>query len=774
MKLLVIFFSFFLVSQILLGQELYHRVKILASPRAPIVRDLSLDHIIPEKDGFIVEISENEVQKLQKYQIPHQILIYDLEKFYQEQIYSNYQEKTMAVGCKEAPMITDPVNFVYGSMGGYYTYEEALAQLDSMRAKFPQWISAKTVVSNEFTHENRPIYFVRISDNPDLEENEPEMLYTALHHSREAASLTQLIYYMWYLLENSQNPDIQYVLQNTELYFIPIVNPDGYVYNQNTNPTGGGMWRKNRRPMQNNTFGVDLNRNYGYFWGYDNTGSSPDSTTDTYRGPAPFSEPETRVIRDFCIQHDFKITLNYHTYSNLLVYPWGYIPQFNTPDSTIYRNYAKFLTQYNGYIYGTGDETVGYITNGDSDDWMYGEQTQKNKIISMTPEVGNQNDGFWPSQARILPLARENLFPNLMAAKFLLKFAIAENLSPKFVDNSTYHFKYLFKRLGFEDGGNYTVQIQPISANIQSVGNPNIYNQPLFGYEKLDSIEIQLNTNIQPGELIQFAVVITNGSLVYSDTVSQYFYGGTIIFASDCNSLTGWTSTSWGVQNGTLTESTNGNYPNNSTRALTSTYFDAFNADVLLIKFKARWDIEKNYDYLVVQISDSGSNVWQNLCGIYTQVGTSNQIQGEPIYHGTQSQWIEENIIVPTSIFSTNPNKVRLRFRFQSDGGVTGDGFRLEDIEVRKITTPVTYLTHSAQTVLMVYPNPFQQAIHYQNIPENSELLIFNSQGQKIQSFSINHSRGFVETDDLSPGLYFLQIVNNHYILHSQKLIKSE
>ena len=768
----IFFIIFLIIGNFFYGQELYQRVKIYSTPYAPIVRDLSIDHIVPTKDGFIVEILESEVQILKANQIPYEVLVQDLETFYKNQIQSNVQQKTMGVGCKELPIYIDPTNFRLGSMGGYFTYQEALAHLDSMRAKYPQWVSAKAPISTEVTHQNRPIYFVRISDNPDIDENEPEMLYTALHHSREAASLTQLIYYMWYLLENAQNPEILYILQNTELYFIPIVNPDGYVHNQTTNPSGGGMWRKNRRPMMNNTFGVDLNRNYGYFWGYDNTGSSPDSTRDTYRGPAPFSEPETKAIRDFCISHDFKIALNYHTYGNLLVYPWGYLPQFNTPDSTIFRNYSKYITQFNGYVYGTGDETVGYVTNGDSDDWMYGEQTQKNKIFSMTSEVGNQNDGFWPAQSRILPLARENLFPNLSAAKFLLKFAIAENISSKFVYSQNYFYKYRFNRLGLEDGGNYTVQLFPITSNILNVGTPNVYIQPPLGFQQLDSIAIQLSSNIQPGELVQFSLVITNGSFILSDTITQYFYGGTIIFASDCNSLTGWTSSTWGVQNGYLTESPSGNYPNNSIRALTSTYFDASNADLLFIQFNARWDIEKNYDYLVVQISDSGSNVWQNLCGIYTKTGTSDQIQGEPVYDGKQTQWVLENIVVPTSLFISFPNKVRLRFRFQSDGGVTGDGFHLDNVEVRKVSLQTTSFNPIKEEP-MVFPNPFNQTIHYQHLPLNASFSIFNAHGKLIQNQIIENQRGLISTVNLSDGLYFYTITYQNQMIHSGKLIKN-
>jgi len=113
---------------------------------------------------------------------------------------------------------------------------------------------------------------------------------------------------MWYLLENySSDPSIKNIVDNTEMYFIPVVNPDGYIYNQTTNPNGGGLWRKNRRNNGDNTYGVDLNRNYSYNWGYDNTGSSGNTNSDTYRGPSPFSEPESRIMRDFTYQRALRI-----------------------------------------------------------------------------------------------------------------------------------------------------------------------------------------------------------------------------------------------------------------------------------------------------------------------------------------------------------------------------------------------------------------------------------------------------------------------------------
>ncbi len=114
--------------------------------------------------------------------------------------------------------------------------------LDSMALLYPNLITVKQAISPINSIQGRPIYYVKISDNPNVDEPEPEVLYTALHHSREPASLSQLIFFMWYLLENhSTDPDVQFLVNNTELYFIPCVNPDGYEYNKTTNP----IWRWN-------------------------------------------------------------------------------------------------------------------------------------------------------------------------------------------------------------------------------------------------------------------------------------------------------------------------------------------------------------------------------------------------------------------------------------------------------------------------------------------------------------------------------------------------
>jgi hypothetical protein len=224
--------------------------------------------------------------------------------------------------------------------------------------------------------------------------------------------MATVIYFMYYLLENyGSDPEVTYLVNNRQLYFVPVLNPDGYVYNQQTNPNGGGFWRKNRRNNGGGSFGVDLNRNYGYQWGYNNSGSSPDPFDETYRGTGPFTEAETQAIRNFCESHNIKLALNYHTYGDLLIYPWGYINAF-TPDHPVFLALAQDMTQYNGYAHGNSSQLL-YDVNGGSDDWMYGEQTTKEKIFAMTPEVGSS---FWPNINQIYPLAQENIIPNLILA----------------------------------------------------------------------------------------------------------------------------------------------------------------------------------------------------------------------------------------------------------------------------------------------------------------------------------------------------------------------
>ncbi len=159
--------------------------------------------------------------------------------------------------------------FSLGSMVGFCTYTEMLAHLDFMAENYPGLIPPIDAIDGETTGDERPVYRTKISDNPQTNEAEPEVLYTSLLHAREPGSMQQMLFFTYYLLENNDtNEEIETLVDQNEMYFIPRINPDGYLNNESISPDSGGMWRKNRRLIQTGIYGVDyytphsLNHNF--------------------------------------------------------------------------------------------------------------------------------------------------------------------------------------------------------------------------------------------------------------------------------------------------------------------------------------------------------------------------------------------------------------------------------------------------------------------------------------------------------------------------------
>lgn len=303
------------------------------------------------------------------------------------------------------PDIVNYLEQTYGDLrmnfGYYYTYNEMVQELDQIAAAYPN-ITHKISIGQSW--ENREIWAMKVSDNPSQNEDEPSVLFTGVHHAREPICTSICMDFINWLVNNYGTNDSATTIVNTdEVWIVPVMNPDGYVFNETYNDPWGNGWRKNCRDNNNNGQmdpdydGVDLNRNYGYMWGYDNNGSSPNPSDETYRGPYAFSEPETQKIRALCDTFEFLYALNYHSYGNYLIVPWGYINHWvPSPDSGIYHVMAESMTTYigipNNYAWGTAGQTVGYNANGVSDDWMYGEQSEKPKCFAFTAEVG---ESFW-------------------------------------------------------------------------------------------------------------------------------------------------------------------------------------------------------------------------------------------------------------------------------------------------------------------------------------------------------------------------------------------
>lgn len=668
----------------------FSRVKIIVPDKTTLqqIWSTGIDYEgVTGKIGGEMEFvaGEFELQQLAEKNIPFQITVDDLAKQYEQGI---------------APFPVDALGFGYGSMGGFYTFAEVVKQLDTMLLLYPNVITARESIGT--TREGRAVWMVKISDNPNsFEPNEPQVLYTALHHAREPQGMMTLMYYMWWLLENfGEHPEATYLVNNRAMFFIPVMNADGYVYNQTTNPNGGGMWRKNRRNNEGGTFGVDPNRNYGpmYMWDAPNGGSSTSPSSDTYRGTAPFSEPENQAIDNFMRTHNIKSCLNYHTYGNYLIYPFGYLSKENS-DSLIYRDIAYEMTNFNNYTNGTDMQTVNYSTRGNSDDYMFGDTT-KPRTWTMTPEVGIT--GFWPTSDEIFPLAIENLGQNKYLAQVagnttrLKTFDIVDENQNQFLERGeNFAFKVSVRNKGLTKGTNVTIALQEQTGKITfPVPSQTLVQIPAITDTLLIfSGVVQMNAK----EGVPFPLVISISDLngyVWNDTVQLAIGIPTVIFTDNAsNGIGNWTAVSgWNTTTtkfrsppASFTESPNGNYPPNVNATFTiNEPLNLATYDYVKLEYWTYFALEPSWDFATVEISTNNGSTWKYLRSKLMQKGSGRDAATQPSdafgYDGyTPGLTFVKQEIDLSSFLGSN---IKLRLHTRADGGEERDGFYVDDIRI--------------------------------------------------------------------------------------------
>ena len=223
-----------LVNGVLNSSEIFQSVRVFNPNNEKIALisniGIPLDHI-SGKAGIYLDIiaTQDQVIELIHNDIDFEILISDLTKYYQE----NNRPETNR-------------DFPLGSMLGNYTWDELNERFDILQEQYSEIISDKVIIGQSI--EGRDIWAFKVSDNPNEDEDEPEVLYNSLTHSREPVGMMSLFYFVQHLGEEyNSNSEITYLIENREMWFIPVVNPDGYVYNESIEPNGGGMHRKNRR-----------------------------------------------------------------------------------------------------------------------------------------------------------------------------------------------------------------------------------------------------------------------------------------------------------------------------------------------------------------------------------------------------------------------------------------------------------------------------------------------------------------------------------------------
>jgi hypothetical protein len=300
----------------------------------------------------------------------------------------------------------------------YHTYAEMVADIKAVAAAKPTIVKLFSIGKS---YQGRDLWAAKISDNVGTDENEPEVLFDAMHHAREHMTVEQALYLLHLLADNyGSNSTITNLVNAREVYIIFMLNPDGGEYDL----TCGGShapycaWRKNRQPNCSGCgVGVDLNRNYDYLWGCCG-GSSGNTRSETYRGPKAFSAPETRAFRDFVNSRvkngvqQIKAHITFHTNGQLILWPYGHtktdIPSDMTVDDhTAFVTMGKAMAKLNGYKAEQSSDL--YITDGDQIDWLYG----RHRIFSYTwelfpPETATVWGDHYPADENIAPQTARN------------------------------------------------------------------------------------------------------------------------------------------------------------------------------------------------------------------------------------------------------------------------------------------------------------------------------------------------------------------------------
>ena len=708
----------------------------------------------------------------------YEILINDVTKFYNQRNNSqNNVDQNEFCEEDENSYIT-PENYDFkesNEFGGFYTYNEMLNELDDMHSQFPEIVSPRSEIKDETysdtphiheTYEGRFLQWIKISDNPNISENEPQILYTALHHAREPASLQQLIYFMWYILENyNSNESIKQIIDNSELFFIPCVNPDGYIYNETSEPNGGGMWRKNRR----DSHGVDNNRNYSFIdengnevWNTSGTSNNPNN--NTYAGDGPFSESENRAVRYFVESNNFKIALNNHTYGNLLLYPYGYDYNEPTEDNDIYEFISEALVNENNY-----DNIISadlYPAAGDSDDFMYGMLTTENnqtreKIFAMTPEIGSS---FWPQTSTIEDICKGMLYLNLTAAKMIGNHASINDLTENFITSDVFSANFSLQRLGIVNNSNFNIQIEPISSNIISVSSDINVSSLDIGETIYNSFQIELNTSISPGDQVLFKYVLNNG-LFNEEFFVEKIYGVPILLIEDesDNYSSFWSNNSeWSntyeeyfSPETSITDSPYSNYSNNAEEIINLiNEIDLSGYSYAEINFDAKWNIESGYDYVQVEISDDGGNNWIPQCGKYTNIGieTHDYAINEPLYDGNQNEWVNESILLTDYI----DQQISIRFKLYSDGGLRRDGFYFDNFKIKGLSSNLN-ISDDTLNITKIYPVPSENTVFISSDEVINKVEIYDILGKSILSVDNNNIKSF-SIKSLNNGIYIVKL----------------
>lgn len=749
-------------------QEKYSQVRIYATSENDFRKINSTGLFLDEgisKPGLYFEtwLSESEISMLNRSGVSYQVTIPDWMEYYKS--YPKMTESEVKAALEKSERDFSVSHSIYGTMGGHLKVAEIINKLDSLRIQYPTLVSVKWSIGS--TYEGRSMWTVRITKNPDAPTGRPEVWLNGVTHAREPLGMENVLYYVYWLVENYNiDPIATYILNNREIYWTPIINVDGYYYNETTNPNGGGQWRKNRSP-QGSSIGVDLNRNFGTwnFWNSTNGGSSTVQSSDTYRGPMPFSEVETQNFRTFLNSRNFKVGLDYHTYGNYLIKPYAWCDPTPTPDDYVFNQFGQDIVAVNHFSFGTPYQTVNYYVRGGDIDWCYSTDSTGHSThrFVMTPEVGTY--GFWPPQSLILPEAQTcfemNKYICMVAGPYASLVSGTLNKAT-YVQGESGTFKVVFKNKGLDAASNIKVQFIPQTTYLTVPVQ--LYTKASLATFASDSTTFNFTigaTTPNNGVIKARLMLKQNDTVTVYDQMVNIFVGTgyTILRDSAENGTANFpTMTNWTIVTNKYlspTHSFKGACTNSGVNQMISVPLNVSAYPSVYLSWYQKYALEAGYDYGYVDVSSNNGSTWSRIAS----------------FNGLDSAtWkLQSFDITP---FVSGSSNMLVRFRDSCDSNTNWDGWYVDNINVTAYQLVPTDIG-SNQGNLPVrfdlsqnYPNPFNPVTSIEfGLPKDEmvSLKVYDMLGREVRTV-INEFRkagtyqvGF-DASSLSSGVYFYRM----------------
>jgi hypothetical protein len=287
----------------------------------------------------------------------------------------------------------------------YHSPAQIDAEMDKLKTSFPDLVKIDTIGTSL---EGRPIKAIHISSSTLPDAGKGDAVFVGLHHAREwisvetALAVAERICQMY-----NSTAQLKADVDRLNIWVVPVLNPDGYVYTRDHDR----LWRKNRRLNDNGSHGVDLNRNYYFFWGLPD-GSSSSPYDDTYSGPWAFSEPETQTIAAFLVdRQNLKFFITYHSFAELFLRPWSYTHDDPPGEQSLHSVVEREID----IIHSISDQTYGqdlYLMSGEATDFVWQWLRASPHTIELRPKPDTSTTaitGFAPPASTIMLSNEENI-----------------------------------------------------------------------------------------------------------------------------------------------------------------------------------------------------------------------------------------------------------------------------------------------------------------------------------------------------------------------------